>query len=91
MVIPKVYNGKNKTFWFFNYEGVRQGTPQQYLDTVPTVAQRAGDFSQTYDRTGKLDVIYDPSTTRADPSNPGQFIRDPFGGNIIPSGRINPI
>jgi len=91
VVIPKVYNGKNKTFWFFNYEGVRQGTPQQYLDTVPTVAQRAGDFSQTYDRTGKLDVIYDPSTTRADPSNPGQFIRDPFGGNIIPSGRINPI
>jgi hypothetical protein len=91
VMIPKVYNGKNKTFWFFNYEGTRQGSPQQYLDTVPTAAQRAGDFSQTYDRTGKLDVIYDPSTTRADPNNAGQYIRDPFVGNIIPANRINPI
>src|SRR5580704_1824972 len=91
VVIPKLYNGKNKTFWFFDYEGTRQGSPQQYLDTVPTAAQRAGDFSQTYDRTGKLDVIYDPSTTRADPNNAGQYIRDPFAGNIIPANRINPI
>jgi hypothetical protein len=91
VVIPKLYNGKNKTFWFFNYEGTRQGSPQQYLDTVPTAAQRTGDFSQTFDRTGKLDVIYDPLTTRADPNNPGQFIRDAFPNNVIPASRINPI
>jgi hypothetical protein len=91
LVIPKLYNGKNKTFWFFNYEGTRQGSPQQYLDTVPTKLQSAGDFSQTLDRTGKLDVIYDPSTTRADPNTPGQFLRDPFSGNAIPASRINPI
>lgn len=91
VVIPKVYNGKNKTFFFFDYEAIRQGSPQQYLDTVPTAAQRAGDFSQTYDRTGKLDVIYDPMTTRPDPNNPGQFIRDPFPGNVIPATRINAI
>lgn len=91
IVIPKLYNGKNKTFFFFDYEGTRQGTPQQLLDTVPTQAQRNGDFSQTYDRTGKLDVIYDPNTTVPDPNHPGQYLRSPFPGNIIPTARINHI
>ncbi|HZT38432.1 MAG TPA: TonB-dependent receptor [Bryobacteraceae bacterium] len=89
--IPKVYNGRDKTFFFFNYEGSRQASPDQVLDTVPTGAQRAGDFSQTYDRNGNLDVIYDPLTTRPDPNNPGKYIRDPFPGNRIPSERINHI
>ena len=91
VVIPHVYNGKDKTFFFFNYEGSRQGSPDQVLDTVPTAQQRAGDFSQTFDRTGKLDVIYDPSTTRADPNNPGHYLRSPFPGNVIPGGQINAI
>jgi len=91
MVIPKLYHGKDKTFFFFNYEGTRQASPDQVLDTVPTAAQRAGDFSQTYDRTGRLNVIYDPLTTRADPANPGRYIRDAFPGNIIPANRINNI
>ncbi len=91
IVIPKLYNGKNKTFFFFDYEGTRQGSPQQILDTVPTAAQRTGDFSQTLDRTGRLDVIYDPSTTRADPSNPGHYLRDAYPGNIIPATSINNI
>jgi hypothetical protein len=89
--IPKVYNGRDKTFFFFNYEGSRQASPDQVLDTVPTAAQRAGDFSQTYDRNGNLDVIYDYLTTRPDPNNPGKYIRDPFPGNVIPSNRINGI
>ena len=91
IVIPHVYNGKNKTFFFFDYEGTRQGSPDQVLDTVPTQMQRNGDFSQTYDRTGKLDVIYDPSTTRPDPNNPGHYLRDAFAGNMIPANRINGI
>ncbi|MDQ6699943.1 MAG: carboxypeptidase regulatory-like domain-containing protein [Acidobacteriota bacterium] len=82
---------RDRTFFFFNYEAVRQGAPDQVLGTVPTAAQRAGDFSQTRDRNGNLDIIYDPSTTRPDPSRPGQFIRDPFPGNIIPAARINGI
>ena len=91
VVIPHVYHGKDKTFFFFNYEGTRQGSPDQVLDTVPTQMQRSGDFSQTYDRTGRLDVIYDPSTTRPDPNNPGHYLRDAFAGNIIPAQRINAI
>jgi hypothetical protein len=89
--LPKAYNGKNKTFFFFDYEGVRQGSPQQILDTVPTAAQRAGDFSQTFDRQGRLDAIYDPSTTRADPNNAGHFLRDAYPGNMIPASSINSI
>ena len=91
VVIPRVYHGRDKTFFFFSYEGSRQGSPDQVLDTVPTAQQRAGDFSQTYDRTGRLDVIYDPLTTRADPNHPGHYIRDPFLNNVIPSNRINNI
>jgi hypothetical protein len=82
---------KDRTFFFFNYEGSRQGAPDQALSTVPTDAQRAGDFSRTLDRNGNLDVIYDPSTTRPDPSRAGQFIRDPFPGDVIPAQRINGI
>ncbi len=53
VVIPKLYHGKDKTFFFFNYEGTRQASPDQVLDTVPTAMQRAGDFSQTFDRNGQ--------------------------------------
>ncbi|MBY0507104.1 MAG: carboxypeptidase regulatory-like domain-containing protein [Bryobacteraceae bacterium] len=82
---------KNRTFYFAAYEGVRQGSPDQALLTVPTQLQKAGDFSQTFDRTGRLNVVYDYLTTRPDPTRPGNFIRDAFPNNQIPSGRIHPI
>ena len=91
VVIPHLYHGKDKTFFFFNYEGIRQGSPDQVLDTVPTAQQRSGDFSQTFDRTGRLDVIYDPLTTVVDPNSPGHYIRSAFPGNMIPATRINNI
>jgi hypothetical protein len=91
VVIPHVYDGRDKTFFFFNYEGSRQGSPDQVLDTVPTALERAGDFSQTFDRTGCLDVIYDPLTTRVDPTRPNGYTRTAFAGNVIPADRINGI
>jgi len=92
VLIPKIYNGKNKTFWFFNWESVRQNTPPSTsLTTVPTDAQRGGDFSALRTSTGVPIVIYDPTTVSADPNKPGAYIRQPFGGNQIPSARINPI
>jgi hypothetical protein len=82
---------KDRTFYYVIYEGIRQGSPDQALATVPTALQRQGDFSQTLDRLGRLNTIYDYSTTRANPAAPGTLIRDPFPGNRIPSGRVHPI
>jgi Carboxypeptidase regulatory-like domain/TonB dependent receptor-like, beta-barrel len=80
-----------RIYGFFGYEGLRQGTPSSRIATVPTELQRQGDFSQTFNADGSLAVIYDPLTTRADPANPGRFLRDPFPGNRIPSNRFDPV
>ena len=58
---------------------------------MPTPLQRLGDFSQTFNSVGQLITVYDPLTTRPDPSRPGRFIRDPFPNNQIPQGRISPV
>jgi carboxypeptidase family protein len=97
---PLGYDGRDKTFFIFNYEGYREGTPNPQVITVPTEAFRNGDFREYRTATGALIPIYDPRTTRSnpnfDPSKPVsltnlQFIRDPFPNNIIPQDRINPI
>lgn len=89
--IPKVYDGKNRTFFFFNYEGTRWKRGDVFLTTLPTALQRQGDFSKTVTNKGQLIQIYDPTTTRPDPARAGSYIRDPFPGNVIPSTRIDPV
>ncbi|MBS1850315.1 MAG: TonB-dependent receptor [Acidobacteria bacterium] len=74
---------KNRTFFFFSYEGFRNSQDNTILSTVPTEAMRNGDLSGG-------PAIFDPASTRPDSGNPGQFIRDEFSGGIIPSDRINP-
>src|SRR5579872_1876624 len=86
--IPKVYRGRNKTFFFFAYEGLRQGTAATVTATVPSALQRAGDFSKTLNAAGQQVVIYDPLTTVA--SGAG-FVRQAFPGNVIPADRIDPV
>ncbi len=82
--IPRIYNGRD-TFFFFNYEGVRQHTPQTIIDTVPTLLQRQGDFSQTFSAPGQLITIYDPMTSVA--GTGGAYTRKPFLNNAIPMSR----
>jgi len=82
---------RDRTFFFVNYEGRRQGSPDQFLATVPTTEQKAGDFSRTFDNQGRVINIYDYLTTRPDPSTAGKYIRDQFPGNRIPDTRIHPI
>ena len=83
---------KNKLFFLASYENLRQVIPDPFVTSVPTEAQRRGDFSQTYyaasNGVNQLQVIYDPATTRL---VNGTYVRDPFPGNIIPADRINPI
>ena len=82
---------QNKTFYFAAFEGNKYGVPRsQGALTVPTDAMRNGDFSALL-ALGPQYQIYDPSTIRPDPANPGRFIRSPLQGNIIPANRINPM
>ena len=76
---------RSKSFFFvsFNRYTFRDAETTSIL-SMPTAAFRNGDFSSW------PQPIYDPATTRPNPANPAQFIRDPFPGNIIPPGRIDP-
>jgi hypothetical protein len=92
--VPKLYDGRNRTFWFAAYEALRQRSLNPFTATVPTALERAGDFSQSRDTNGAPFVIYDPRTTRLDPDRPAgvtRYIRDVFPGNVIPPGLIHPI
>lgn len=86
--IPGLYNGKNKTFWYYAWETNTWGGPQTFTGTVPTAAQRKGDFAELL-RLGSQYQIYDSLTTRAETG--GRFRRDPFQGNIIPQSRLDPV
>lgn len=80
--VPKLYNGKNKTFFFFDYEATRRRTSatSTTLD-IPPMAFRQGDFSTYSPR------IYDPNARRIGPS--GAVISTPFSGNLIPQSQLN--
>lgn len=87
---PKIYKGKDRTFFFFAYEGYREDTyyPSESISSVPTIEQRRGDFSKTFDNSGNLIQIFDPLTGRMEN---GRWVRSQFPGNVIPANRINPI
>ncbi|MBS1857314.1 MAG: TonB-dependent receptor [Acidobacteria bacterium] len=89
----KVYNGHNRTFFFFSREGqeLRQGISKDFK--VPTAAMRSGDFSQLYDSAGRFITLYDPMTsaTVAISSTRHTTQRLPFPGNIIPVTRESPL
>jgi carboxypeptidase family protein len=89
--LPKVYNGKDRTFFFFNYEAIRQLDGRSYVGAVPMLKQRDGDFSATFAAPNQPIQIYDPFSTRADPARAGSYLRDPFPGNRIPTNRWDPV
>jgi len=82
VVIPKLYHGRDKTFWFFNWEGFRARRGQTNISSFPIQTQRDGDFSSL----GK--PIYDPLTSQL--AADGTVTRQQFPGNIIPKARISP-
>src|SRR5579883_2100294 len=98
VIIPKLYNGKNKTFFFVNYEGFRLRQGASYTETVPTAQERTGDLSALASSLGVN--IYDPLTTCGPAGTagyprvcgPGEAAgtRLQFPGNVIPATRINP-
>jgi hypothetical protein len=88
--LPQLYNGRNKTFFFGNWEQFNYINNSQSITSTPIAAQRNGDFSTLLDATGKLIPIYDTATTRLNPSGSG-YIRDAFAGNLIPPSRLDPV
>ena len=88
--LPKLYNGKNRTFFFFGYEGYRTDAPASFNGSVPTAAMRAGDFSGLVDSQGRQTVLYNPWTT-----NTQTWARQPFnyGGklNVIDPSLESPL
>ena len=81
---PKIYNGKNRTFFFFSYENTRNPVREAALPSMPPAAMRNGDFSSLLPGT----IIYDPSTYNPTlyPNSPNMA---PFSGNIIPKARLD--
>jgi hypothetical protein len=86
--IPKLYNGRNRTFWTFGGDQVSRRRAARNFYSVPTVEQRSGNFSALLAISSQFQ-IYDPNTVAAAPN--GRFSRQPFPGNLIPASRIDPI
>src|SRR5215831_14178411 len=92
VVLPHVYDGHNKTFFFLALEGLRERAAGSFTGTVPTALERNGDFSRSRDVSGTLIAIYDPHTTRLDPNRPAgttSYVRDLFPGNKIPATQLS--
>jgi hypothetical protein len=87
---PKVYNGRNRTFFFFNIEEWQYNYANSLISSVPTGAQRGGDFSGLYTATGALIPIYDPKTTVPNSSGSG-YVRSLFPGNKIPATALDKV
>ncbi len=92
--IPKFYDGRNKLFFFVNFNGTNERlteTTSSINSTVPTMLNRDGNFTDLLGVDPVRYQIYDPLTARADPNRPSNIVRTPFAGNLIPKGRwINP-
>ena len=83
--LPKIYNGRNRTFFFFGYEAYRNLSASTTSTTMPTMAMRQGDFNGLIDGAGRKTTIYDPWTTDA------KWNRQPYPNNTIPAQRLSPL
>lgn len=100
LVVPKLYDGRGRTFFTLSYEGTRERVGRSYLRTLATAQQRLGDFSDLVNKAGKALTIYDPASTRANPLYDAsrrvsrsnlEHVRDPFPNNRIPSQRLDSV
>ncbi len=86
VILPHLYDGRGKTFFWIAAEGYIQTSPYTQPFVVPTDSERGGDFSKTFNADGSLHVIYNPNDTFTDGSG---VHRRPFAGNRIP--QLNPV
>ena len=89
VLLPKLYNGRNRTFFFFDTETTYARVPDVFTTTVPLDSWKSGNFSALKNSSGAPITIYDPTTTALNAN--GIYTRTPFAGNIIPVARMNPV
>ena len=87
--IPKLYDGRNKTFFHVAAEGYDQKSSNTATFAVPTALERVGDFSNSLNSDGSLRTIYDPYSTVVDAD--GSVSRTPFANNVLPSTALNQV
>ena len=85
--IPKIYNGKNRTFFFFNYEARRQMSASTTQIAVPTEAMRQGNFAGLIDAARQTYTVYDPFSTGPGPN----YVRTPYPNQQIPVTQESPV
>ena len=95
VILPKIYDGRDKTFWFFSYERFSLAQNSYQLNTTFTQAMRNGDWSGLVSSAGILQQLYDPNTTAPSSNCNGSgtannYCRLPFGNNQIPLNRMSP-
>ena len=85
--LPKLYNGKNRTFFFFAWEEVRQRQAATTTSAVWTDAMRQGDFSGLVDSQNRRITLYDPWSVGPGPN----YIKTPYLNNQLPLSRESPL
>ncbi|HYP04772.1 MAG TPA: TonB-dependent receptor, partial [Bryobacteraceae bacterium] len=92
--IPGLYDGKNRTFFFFAEQSTIERNAASGTATVPTAEMRAGNFANLRNSAGQPITIYDPATVacsaNCDTANP-TYTRQPFPNNQIPTNRFDPV
>jgi len=89
VIIPKLYNGSNRTFFFFSEQTTLSRQASQSQGSVPQPEWLVGDFSNLRNGNGQLITLYDPLTAADNGS--GTFVRTPFLNNRIPLDRFDPV
>lgn len=96
IILPHIYHGKNKSFWFFAYERYSQASSSAVLAKVPTLAMTQGDFSGLVNGAGLQQTIFDPATTANSAKCPytqaaNPYCRTAFPNNQIPTAEESPL
>jgi hypothetical protein len=90
LYLGHLYNGKNRTWWFYAYEGSDNSEPYSSEFFVPTAAEVAGDFTGVVSASGQPIILYDPTTTNLSTGQRQTFLSE-YGKNAVPPSMINPI
>ena len=89
VMIPRLYDGRGRTFFMYAWEAVRSSIPTPVTASVPMPEQLKGDFTKTLQTNGQMVAMYDPLTTVQ--TSPGAYSRQPFAGNRIALERMDPV